>query len=284
MLPLIQQSSELNQLIMVKKPYNVLFDVCFTSNEHISAKVQNEYLEGNELGPILCSEAGRHLAILGSLLLSQKSSVESYYLATSAKIKRKSLSTNTTEIFNVEATVISSDKRKGKIKGIVLGSGTTFFEAIIEYQILKVPIFQKLFKEHFYKGKVFNEISPYRKRRKLTDIVLNENEITGVYGTILPNECEGHFENYPVLPVAIIGNLLGEIGIELFLAKNTNFSNVIVLSADIKAKKLIFHGAYLTFRGVLKNTKVGVTRIFCEAIVHNKVVANADFEVVGVEE
>lgn len=283
MLPLIQQSKELNQLIMVKKPYNVLYDVELKTDDKISAKVQNEYFEGNELGPIICSEAGRHLAILGSLLLSQNSNSKSYYLATSAKIKRKTTSIATVEVFDVEAIVLFSNRRKGEIKGVVLGADETFFEAIIEYQVIKVPVFQKLFNSHFYNGKVYNEISPYKKRRKLSDLVINENEITGVYGIILPNECEGHFENYPALPVAIIGNLLGEIGVKLFLAKKARFSSVIVMSANIKAKKLIFHGEHLTFRGVLQSSNVDITRIFCEAIVNDKVIANADFEVVGVE-
>ncbi|WP_075344004.1 hypothetical protein [Tenacibaculum agarivorans] len=277
------QTKGFTDYIMVEFPYNLLFDF-YVEGDKISAKVQNEYVQGNEKGPVICSEAGRHLAILGSILLSQKKRTKNYYLATSAKITRQNLTTGNTNILDVKANIITIDKRKGAIEGTIFSNNQIIYQATIEYQILQETIFSKLFNSHYYPTKIVNNISPYKQRRKLKDIRIQRDQITGVYGTISPSECEGHFENYPALPVAIVGNLLGEIGMELFLSKNSRFSKVIVLSADIKAKKLIFHGEYLTFRGKLKSMNETTAQIYCEAVLNENVIATADFEVIGQSE
>jgi len=274
------QTRGFTDYIMVEFPYNLLFDF-YLEGDKISAKVQNEYVQDNEKGPVICSEAGRHLAILGSILLSQKKRTKNYYLATNAKITRQNLITENTEILEVKTSIICTGRRNGTVKGSISSNHQIIYEAIIEYQILTKDVFTKLFNSHYYPSKIINNISPYKQRRKLKDIRIQEDQITGVYGTILPSECEGHFENYPALPVAIVGNLLGEIGIELFLSKSPDFSKVIVLSADIKAKKLIFHGEYLTFRGKLKSINKVTAQIYCEAIVNENIIATADFEVIG---
>ena len=268
---------------MVREPYNIIFDYDEGSDGNTCGKVQNEYLYKNECGPVSCSEAGRHLAILGSIALSKNYETKNYYLATHADIKRVNDRTEHIEFLNVRAKVISNGKRYGEIFGEILDDNNQIiYQATIKYQILSQLIFSKLFHSFSYKKEIKNEISPYQKRRNLSDIVITHTEITGTYGTISPNECEGHFNDYPALPVAVIGNLFGELSIELFLFNNPRFSKGIVVSANINAKRLVFHDEYLTFRGKVKSITSSTSMlIYCEAVVNDHAIADIEVEVVG---
>lgn len=279
----ITTNNQLSLGIMVQAPYNILYDLSEYNDGNIIGKVNNEYHDINEESAIICSEAGRHLAILGSIALSQKNKEPNYYLATHALLTRKSTNTNTSKFFHVKASVNNHHRRSGEISGTISDSNNNIiFEAVISYQTLSLQLFSKLFGKFKITSNYSNMISPYQERRKLTEIIISENKITGNYGMIAPEDCEGHFENYPALPVAIIGNLLGQIGMQLFLAKHKECSKVMVMRADINAYRLSFHGEYVSFQGTIKEEKTnGTTLLFCEAIVNQKVIADAAFEIIG---
>jgi len=283
LLNLIHTDENLVENIMVQKPYNILSCIEKDANGNILAKVKNEFLSLNECGPISCSEAGRHLAILGSIALSMQSNSKNYYLAKHASITRKTLLTKELNALQLETKLVSLGKRDGEIFGIVSdGSNNIYYEATIQYQVLSQQLFSKLFSTHKYVKDIHNERSPYQFRRKLSDVSISSNKITGEYGIILPGECEGHFKNYPALPVAVIGNIIGELCIKLFLFNNLQFSKAIILKADMNAYRLAFHKEYLTFKAIVVENDYGKRMlIHCESIIDGIAIVEADVEVVG---
>ena len=272
--------------IMVKLPYNILFDIREEMDGSMSAKVKNEFTLAGECGPINASEAGRHLAILGSIALSKEADSRYYYLAVQAKISRETHCVGTEEIFNLQTTVISQDQRNGEVSGKIFDQNNSIiFSIIVKYQILSSPIFSKLFKSFFNTTKIDNKFSPYIKRKKLSGIKINKNEISATFGNILVDDCEGHFPDYPALPVAVICNLFAELGLNLYFDQFSNeFNQAIVTHATINAKRLVFSGEYLTLRGTKiqgKNDHKMVVQ--SKAYVEDEIVADAEFELCGVK-
>ena len=278
-------SKGLADQIMVQKPYNIIFDLEEYGDESIRGKVKNEFLSANECGPISCSEAGRHIAILGSIALSRKSNSKNYHLATYADLKRKTRSTGNGNILKLQAKIFSFSTKYSEIIGAISDTNNQIiYETTVKNKTLSQPLFSRLFSPFKYPATINNNTSPYRKRRQLSDIQITENKVTAVYGNILPNECEGHFADYPALPVAIVGNTLGELAIALFLFHNSAYSKAIVLACKINAYRLAFHGEYLTMRGEVKSKNEGRSMwVFCEAMVNSNVMAAAEIEVAGVE-
>lgn len=271
--------------IMVGFPYNRIFDLEKDSEGNIFGKVENEFMHPNECGPINTSEVGRHLAILGSIALSQYYDEKNYYLAIYADVKRAHKQEETVDVFNLRAKVNSHGKRHGEAFTEILDSNNNvIYYATVKYQVLSQRVFSKLFGHFEYTGEIINEVSPYKVRRELSDVVIADRKITATYGEILPNECEGHFDNYPAIPVAIVCNLIGRLGVELFLHYNPVFSKIVATSATINAYKLAFHGEHLTIRGELRSESgVEPAIVFCEALVDGKVVADSEFEITGIK-
>jgi hypothetical protein len=65
---MITTDKSLESLIEVHAPYNILYDISPNTDNGLNAKVKNEYLLPNEGAPIGVAEAGRHMAIMGSMV------------------------------------------------------------------------------------------------------------------------------------------------------------------------------------------------------------------------
>lgn len=270
--------------IMVKEPYNILYDLHKETDKAITAKVDNEYIYKDELGPVSISEAGRHLAILGSIALADKADAQNYYLAVGADIKRHNFSSNTdSQTFKLFAEIISLDKKKGQVYGLIANEDNeTIYEAVIEYNMLRDILFTRLFKQHKYTENIYKNVSPYRERRGFSDEKISNDTIEAVYGTIAPEDCLGHFEEYPALPVAIIANLFGKLGVKLFLYNFPQLEKAYFTNAKLSAKSLAFHGEYLTFRAEVVSIGDNTLSFYCEAIVNDMIVAQGESEIKGV--
>lgn len=279
-------TKSLDSKIMVKAPYNILYDLQTTHEGSITAKVKNEFSLPEEHGPISASEAGRHLAILGSIALSHKSEESNYYLAKEAEIKRQSTSVGQSEVFYAQSTVISQNKRTGEVAGRILDKNHhEIYSIVVKYQIINTTLFAKLFRGFHNQEPIYNTTSPYQSRKELSEITITEDEITANYGTVLANECEGHFKDYPALPVAIICNSFTSLGLKLFLNTNAHkFTKAMATHALIKADRLVFSGEQLSFKGIIKHESQdnNTMTVYFEGLVNHKKVAEATFTILGV--
>jgi hypothetical protein len=129
-----------------------------------------------------------------------------------------------------------------------------------------------------------NAVSPYIERKKLTGKTIENNCSSGLYGAVLPNFCDGHFQDYPALPVAIVGNHNIELGIDLFNHHTANqFNKVISINCTVNAFRLAFSGEDVTFSTKIKQVLSNDRIIFSgEAKVGEEVISNSEFELKGI--
>lgn len=279
-------SNTLNELSMVEPPYNKLYDLNLNIDNSLSAKVDNEYLYTLEGGPIGVAESGRHIAILGSIVLANDYNFgeKCYFLAIHANLIRESNDIQISTTLELTVKTIQKEKRTASIYGEIFDlNGRLIFSINVTYQVLRENTFTRLYKNNRFDNHTINEISPYVNRKRFQNIRINNTQAIGHYGTIEPNDCLGHFKNYPALPVAIVGNLFIELGMELF-KKNSHcfFSKIIVLKTEIKALRLAFSGEEISFSTKIKKCNSnGSLVISGQATVKDNIVSTIKFELFG---
>ena len=275
----------LDNLIMVDEPYNILEDVIVKEDGSLVAKVRNEYLMEGESGPMQCSEFGRHIAVLGSMLLAKNnpSKEKHYYLAGTADLRRSHLRIYENDVFWLRASVMEQNRRGGKVFGEMVDiNGDELYTGEVDYKILKGSMFERLYAHGKVDDSPINDISPYQSRKKLRNVYVDEDKISAIYGVVSAAECQGHFNNYPCLPAAVVGCLFGELALNL-LQHVTGFTKMVDQSAIVKAKRLTFAGEFVRFEGKLLEQKSDNTIVmFAEAFVGDEVIAEVTTEVVGV--
>lgn len=272
---------------MVKAPYNILANIKEEQDGSISAQVKNEFKLLTECGPISASEAGRHLAILGSIALSKNNESPNYYLANRAVIKRELDATPSKagKQFYLNTKVTFKNQKTGTILGEIADENNGVIYSIeVSYQTIHPRIFAKIFKQFLNTTPIVNNVSPYQYRQGLANKSIHQDEISASYGPITANECEGHFENYPALPVAVICNLFAELGSSLLFHNYENeLSNFVTKEATIYANRLVFSGEKLTFKGVKVEDRLDSSMLITSsAYVDDKKVAGAEFIMQGI--
>lgn len=277
---------ELGNLIMVEAPYNILQELTPMEYGGVRAKVWNEYLHPDEGGPIGGAECGRHLAILGSIALAASFNHKKrhYYLAIHAVLNRKTDLTDEIPHFNLYAIPVMADKRKGKIYGEILGAhNELLYTAEVEYMIMSPAVFTKFYGKNKLETKVETIDEPYRNRRHLSNWVVEGDRARADFGTIAAAECEGHFRDYPALPVALVGNLFGELGFRLFRENLPGYRKIISPYTSIRAYRLAFAGEFVHFVGrISKRLSSNTILVTAEAKVDDEIIANVEFELRGV--
>jgi len=277
---------KLDELIMVEEPYNILQDLKLHDDGSITATVVNEYIDRDEGGPMGGAECGRHLAILGSIILAHNyhHKKRHYYLAVHALLIRKTDRVFADEELKLRATPTMMEKRKGAVLGEVVSTDNeVIFTAEVEYLIMSPAVFSKFYEKYRVDEPVHNQMSPYINRRHLSDITLNGARATGEFGVVSAIECEGHFRNYPALPVALIGNLFGELGFTLFKHNVPGYRRIISPRTSIRAYRLAFSGEQVRFVGrISKCLSHDTIQVTAEAKVGDEIVSNVEFELRGV--
>lgn len=279
--------TDLEKLIMVEHPYNILQNIRYHDDGSIEARVFNEYIHEDEGGPIAGGEFGRHIAILGSIALAIELDHKNrhYYLAVHADLKRKNKRVYNQDELHLKAKVLSKKKRTGKIFGEIFdNSGEPVFSAEIEYMVFSQSIFSKVYGRHQKDIVVENVISPYKHRRNLSHVVVDGENAIGELGRIKPHECEGHFRSFYALPVALLGGLFGELGFHLFRKNIPGYDKLVSPRTVIKAKGLAFSGEKIHFTGkISKRISKSRIEITAKALVRDEVVADIVFELQGVK-
>ena len=98
-------------------------------------------------------------------------------------------------------------------------------------------------------------------------------------------ECEGHFHSYPALPVAIVGGLYIDLGMQLFQEYTSReFDQIIAINTSIDAHRLAFSGEEVAFFVKIKKVISESSIVICgEAKIDSEVIADAEFELQGLK-
>lgn len=257
---------DIEQLIEVKRPYFSLNDF-MVSDEGVTATLEREQPMENERGCMAAAEVGRHLAILGSCALAIKNPIKSkhYYLAHRAKLTRI-FDPDTVGAINLKADSYTTylDKRKGEAHSKLYSDEKHIFDLKVEYHIIKEQIFHKL-----YKDKVVDYEpglnSPYAEVYKLEDIKYKFNKLEAKLGPLTPQQCSGHFDKIPCLPVAVLMHALSRSAGKLLCHQVGNDTTYKVYSADIHAENLAFSGDIVLIHIEFTGSRDGVYSYNCKA-------------------
>lgn len=263
--------------ICVTKPYYALQNVHFLSNGLLEAQVIIENRHSGETPPLSASEAGRHLAILGSVALAIENPIplKHYYLATGAILNRKKESSqiaffNSNTPLTLQAEVLEMDisAKKGVVKTqAYTQDGLLIYDLVVSYSILKADLFQKLFRRNCIHSLLPETHNPYTVNCPLYHITSFGNKLEASLGVIQPSQCVGHFDQYPAMPIAILCSAmlrLGGLNIGEYLGKED--VTYAVRYGDLQANRLAFAGETVHLGSEIMREEEGDYTVLVRAI------------------
>ncbi|TAJ12659.1 hypothetical protein DMA11_11695 [Marinilabiliaceae bacterium JC017] len=205
-----QVQDQLLKIIEVTEPYFALRDVK-ADNEVVTALVSQELDSKDETRGMSLAEAGRHLAILGSLAVANVNPKKEkhYYLASKATLERKDDNAYDDKEYKGKMTTLSFNRKKAIAQGhLSTLDGKIVYTIIVEYSVLTASLFERMFRLHKQETPkdLFN--NPYTQGIDIYDLTTSSTYCSGSLGAIDKKVCVGHFDNYPALPVARISQAL----------------------------------------------------------------------------
>jgi hypothetical protein len=248
---------DLRELIDVTEPYFALLGLGYDGDAGVSAEFIIEHKDHFETPLLSLSEAGRHTAILGSLALANVNPCKEkhYYLACDAVFDRVHDKLVVADKCKLEAKVISIDKRKGVVEcKLYSNEGVLTYEAEVCYAIIHHATFNRKFKHHYVETNYSPSLNPYTHRTTMQMGVSNYKSCVASIDLINVDDCAGHFNNFPALPVARISGAMFEVsGIHYNLIRG--------LDKDYCIKRVEMHSEAFIFAG--NSVKIATHKSLC---------------------
>ena len=265
-------AASLAKLIEVREPYLALQDLASSQPGYVTARVWPEQPVDLEISEISAAEAGRHLAILGSIasaMLRPDPSKRVYYLAERAVMTASDAPAHRTDApLRLEARCTESSARRATADCQIYGTdGRPRFHLDVAYTLVPEKVFQRLFAAHRFdmrrnglrSAQTLSEEAireqrrnPYCRRLDLETIELTETRVRARLSMVPAEACAGHFPQYPALPVAVLMEALCNAGGQLlrkhFASPALRYR---VLHGDTIASKLVFAGQSIVVEGEL---------------------------------
>lgn len=235
------------QRICVKPPYFAFGKL--SEDQHIvSGEFIPEQPLGFSRGPITTSEAGRHLAILGSCAAALTQPEPTYYLATKARYHRFGPSTVIDAPTSLRATAeVLEQSRRSVTAQATLFSEAPFAHLFVQYHALNTATFERLFQGYRTEDNPQPQISPYRCPPIMT-FTENDGQSLTAIASLTAEQCAGHFPHYPTWPVAIIGYYCEHVIERLLHHIVGQKVHYVIQSGAISAEKLVSIRDWLSFR------------------------------------
>ncbi|MGF7137884.1 hypothetical protein [Roseimarinus sediminis] len=237
--------------ISVSAPYFALKNLG-NHGKDIYCEFSPELCNIAEHGPVSGAEIGRHMAILGSVVLSKENprKEKHYYLATDAIISRRNFREIKAEKLIARARMLEINRKNGSIGGLVtLVDGTILYEVEVSYTIMSQTLFERMFMSQRMITESLQLSNPYTNDTVFESLELGSESCFANLGTVKPDDCPGHFENYPALPVARMGTSMGKLGGLHFMHLNPSERRKFFIGhAELHARQLIFAGETVRFR------------------------------------
>jgi len=243
----IRQPNYLEKKICVRRPYFALNDLFRDSSNRLNAGVPVETPCLNEVGPITAAEAGRHLAILGSCAAADANPANGkhYYLARKA-IFRRPLHTCTDEhpedLMATATGEMSGRRRASASMMLSTAARQTVCTLSVEYHVLNERIFEKLNASKKQPNGT-TAGNPYAAPCPLDVTAIDSKSLSASLGKVRPEQCQGHFDNYPAMPIAILMSALTRASARLLSnVTGTPDTPYLVREAIVQADRLGFAG------------------------------------------
>lgn len=272
--------AQLTTLICVSKPYYALQDLQQLEDGKLQAEINVQNLTHGETTLISGSEAGRHLAILGSCALALENPIKSkhYYLANQAFISRGKhdeaiLTAEPLQairlILHAKVVFLDLAKKCAKVDcSIRTPEGELIFHLEVAYQVLKEELFQKLFRKGYIAHYEATPINPYTKTVEIEVTSFEDGILSGKLGVISADQCVGHFNHYPALPIAILSGGLSKLAAMhlKIMFKNTGLKYALKRST-LSASRLAFAGEEVFLHSTfIAGTNTGEYTFYAKAL------------------
>ena len=255
--------------IDVLPPYYALTDVALDESNAITATAPIEQPLGYEVGPISGAEAGRHLAICGSIAAAwaNPKAGRFHYLATDAEIRRArgNLPADVTEL-RLRATGSMVDKRTAH--ATVFAStpdGQTICSLSCYYSVVGYDMMRKMFSDHCVDTPA-DAPNPYVELIDPEQVDIAGGHIEIDLGPVQPERCVGHFQDLPAMPVAyLMSNVTAAAGRLLQRQTADPDLRFSVAEGSVRADGLAFTGENVVLKGEHQGTRYGMEWLYLEA-------------------
>lgn len=147
------------------------------------------------------------LSSLGSCnlykLLNPSLKEQIYFMGEKVRIRQLSYKKSDSATITCESFLES--KRKGKSSLLIRDnhSGETLYSFELDYHIIVKDTFKLFYRDYFNDVPVEYYENKLPKGRIITE---NDHQFTIFIEPFTPNQCKGHFENYPIVPSVFIMN------------------------------------------------------------------------------
>lgn len=252
--------------ICVREPYFDLDNVQHNDQtSQLSATARFTEIGEFESLPFALAEAARHMAILGSCAVRFDTGGEGriYYPVKEARLLyvNDSVQQVDTERCRILANTdhIDTSGSTARARASVIDENNEVLcEMEVSYHVIPEPEFNHIFAEHFSYTDRNIDPDAYLEWENLSEKPFareSENLWTMNMGEIRPEQCQGHFVDYPAYPVSIMlrhaNDFVGRI------LNQEDSSEFRVVSGVAQAERLIFAGETAEFKATKISQEAG---------------------------
>jgi hypothetical protein len=197
------------------------------------------------------------MAILGSLAMANANprKEKHFYLATDAIFERVNARPTSTNMCKGIVKADFLDKKQGVASGFLLSENNEIiYTAEIRYAIIHEVVFERLFRDKKVETNPIFLGNPYAFKTNFYTEHISENGCVASINVIKKEDCAGHFDNYPALPVARLGGVMTDLSGMHYNTIRKSDDKFCVRKAVIHAESFIFAGS-----SVKITTKVGAS-------------------------
>lgn len=202
--------------ICVSHPY-FAFDTIYKKDDVFITKLPVEQKITFESTPVSSAEASRHLAILATCAISSNESEKHYYLSEEGRMSliENNIIDFDSDLYVIAVKTASERKKASAVTALVNIEGKILYVFDIRFLKLRVNLFNKIFADTLEPTPTL-DYNPYKNIRGLTNIRISNNRINANLPIIPKEDCSGHFDNAPMMPIGILAYMLiNQIGLFL---------------------------------------------------------------------
>ncbi|WP_048959604.1 acyl carrier protein [Enterobacter bugandensis] len=272
MLPSDDKYDGLQSRLTVQPPYYAFSRVYADAHsDGIYGDFIPEQPVDGEHGAISVAEAGRHVAILGTLLGESltTSNDPGYYLAVEADVSGAGESVRHAQPGEEMTAYVRRRKSTANrltVDGKLLYKNSLLFTFVVSYVRLGAIQFRFLYRDvvmpTFTVALPID--SPWRQPVPLRILQeIHQGKLSAEINSHNPILCAGHFENYPMWPVAIV--MTAATQLISTLLRQTYYSELQyrIISANMRAKKLLSVSKSIIFHAEILNYQAGCVNVRC---------------------
>jgi hypothetical protein len=228
--------------ICVRPPYFALKDLEMCGSA-LRAVACAEVPTAGELGPMTAAELGRHAAIAGlcRAALSQTDERRRYYLAQRAECTFEPSDAQFGSEVAFRAELAQLDKRQARARIAVTQGASPLVLFDITYTILTEPAFARLFGAR--RQATLSRLESFLPRLE-GETARDATSAAFKVAHVPAEACAGHFDDFPVLPVAVLMGQLSQLAGLTLGAPNVPYR---IRRGSVSAKDLCWAGEPASF-------------------------------------